>query len=780
MKTLNYKEVYFTSSECSALNNQPGIGVRTYTEGMDSKDVDKIVGECVKGYYVDADKRLTLEQIQENPKIVYDYPPFFIYRAVTLDDGSVKYVFGRTVYIGIDYGYFTPNEANRRTGTNYFTHLFIFDEFPPFSAFAEIEAKGLYRPFDYTCAPDNPELQELLTGTPEFLRPQEMEFPEISDIAVSHDNAQVALALMQAFRNEKLSREESLTKVLVKYPEEKAAELVYGLSALPKTLTETKTFLTNWREEQGVPDGFNMAFALAADLDFVRNFVYVDLTTGETANIEDNYIFTKILELAKDGDSATVKKLVDYYLNLELWKELDYNFLYNLFIAVESDKDVSIDDISGEFIRQLGCTRLTPQQEGSLWYKINGTLNAALKSTHGADVMKALTAIGHIRKENEYHLAINQDEKSWLTKILFEENSYFGKIVNTGNVVTVIYLLDRTGIISEELFYKALNQSADITLWQKFIDYYYDGNLNTNIDAIVENVMNSSLPKESKDKLVNLLFPVGKCRNELLSYFMNNISRIPEMMTVVKEICLNSNEECFSLIISQSGNDAAVISSLSPLVSTYYENIIRREPNKGMTELLAFIEKVSVDVFNMMSVPQIFSSYVDGCLKEPTKNAQKALEGITASGVKLDKATAAKIDVLKCLFENEVPKKVDTAVFHAALKMNKKAEYLRELYEAWLKEFTRNDELKDLIVNAEGLTSEVIEEMVLATWESRVRMVRENRKDYILIILDNASWNSGDKKKFIKSCRDKELKEYLGDSEKLFKKLFRKMLNLVK
>ena len=106
MKTINYQEIYYASTECSIATHSAGIGVRTYTEGMDSNDVSKIEGKCVFGYRLEASRKLTFEQIQENPKIVYDYTPKYVYQKVILDNGSVKYILGKTIYIGIDYGYF--------------------------------------------------------------------------------------------------------------------------------------------------------------------------------------------------------------------------------------------------------------------------------------------------------------------------------------------------------------------------------------------------------------------------------------------------------------------------------------------------------------------------------------------------------------------------------------------------------------------------------------------------------------------------------------------------
>ena len=70
---------------------------------------------------------LTFEQISQNPRTVYDYAPAYAFRRVDLTSGGTRYVLSRTVYIGIDYGYFCKRDGAMRTGANYFAHLLVFD-----------------------------------------------------------------------------------------------------------------------------------------------------------------------------------------------------------------------------------------------------------------------------------------------------------------------------------------------------------------------------------------------------------------------------------------------------------------------------------------------------------------------------------------------------------------------------------------------------------------------------------------------------------------------------
>jgi hypothetical protein len=145
----------------------------------------------------------------------------------------------------------------------------------------------------------------------------------------------------------------------------------------------------------------------------------------------------------------------------------------------------------------------------------------------------------------------------------------------------------------------------------------------------------------------------------------------------------------------------------------------------------------------------------------------------------MSKATVQKYETLNSLFESEVPKKVDVEILHAAHKMNKRASYIRDLYEAWLKTSPSSQDLRNYINGVEDLSADVTEELILATWESRIRDVRDNREKYVLIISDNSNWSGRDKKAFVKTCRDQDLVRHLTDSDKLIKKIIRKIINLL-
>ncbi|CAK7036534.1 MAG: hypothetical protein PARBA_04073 [Parabacteroides sp.] len=785
MKRYNFNEIYYASSERSVSSGYPGFGVRAYSEGLNASIIDVILNNGINIYNVNTERRLTYSQIVENPNITYDYPRTYIYTSIDVQ-GVHKYVVARIVYIGIDYGYFSGNKDAMRAGSNYFAHYMIFDELPPLSIINHLESNQMFIPVDYTCSPDNNELKCLLTGAPPVLSSKALEIPSTTeglvDYRCDYNAGKCIVACLQAYTNKIRQKEEDLCKVIIKSPEKDVLHLIQSLAQINNNLNGLLNFTSNYMNGYGVPENYNMIFVNEHNTTEIydHNFVCVDLFSNTNHNIEDNVFYDKILYWANEGDAKTLYKLVNYYLGLDLTKELNYQFLYNLFIAIESDKDILLQDISQNFINQLNNVQLSSTQEMKLWEKINSAVNSGLTAKKGSEINQAINIVGYILPTKNKHLKITKDSSSWITNVIFGENSYLSKIVNNGNIDIVMTLIDKTKILSDSAFYNALKQSQDTVVWTKFIQFYYADSLKLNVESVIENVLQSDLKKQEKEDLIKRLYPIDRCQNELLSYILNHTCRIPELIDIVKTICLNSREERFSLILKHSNNAPNIIKALSPIVLSYYGKQIDEDSNSGMKNLLSFIDRVSADVFNMMGLTEMFDKYIRMSMENPLKETKKIINTLLSSNVKIDRNTSEQIAVLNNLFDNEIPKRVDVNVLFTAHKMDKSADYIRDLYEAWLKTQPTPKDLKEYIKGVDYLSSDMIEEIILATWESRTRVIRENREDYVLIISDNSKWKSRDKKSFIKSCRDKDLVRHLTDSDKLIKKIIRKILNLFK
>lgn len=785
MKTINYQEIYYASTECSIATHSAGIGVRTYTEGMDSNDVSKIEGKCVFGYRLEASRKLTFEQIQENPKIVYDYTPKYVYQKVTLDNGSVKYVLGKTIYIGIDYGYFCNKPDFMRTGTNYFSHLFVFDEMPAAGLMAELENKNLFVPLDYTCSPDNEELKTLLTGEPHYLSPKSIQYDETCvNLNIDTEVAYCIIGFLQSYYNNVNNKENDLKKIIVKAPSSITQELIKKISMLSPSLVGNITFMSNYMDGSGVPEDFNMVFVdefKKGEL-CVNNHVSINLFDKSMTNVDDNHIYKKILELAEEGDNATIKKLIDYYLALDLTQELNYKFLYDLFIAIDSDKDVPTQEISKDFISGVNTVRLSSEQENILWEKINNSINSGLTSKKASDINNAIAAVGNILPTNKRNLDITSETISWITNVLFGENSYLSKFVNTSNIDTFLFIADRHRISSILAFYNALKQSSDIVIWEKMLHFYYPDTTDIvpAMDIVLDNILSSNISKQEKSVLIKRLYPIGQWHIDLMSYISRHTEYVVELIDIVRTICLNSQEELFSRIIQNSNENPNIIKAISPIVSEYYTKLIDANHNNGAKHLLAFVNKTPASVLNIMNLDELFENYVDIVMHNPTKDAQKIIHNILSSNVRMGSLATERLNVLNNLFDNEIPKTVDLNILLVAHKMNKESEYIRDLYELWLKTHPTIKDVIKYITSADNLTIDIIEEIIISTWESRVRMIRENRKEYVLIIFDNVKWKRKEKKKFINLCGNKELAKFLTDSDNFIKKLVRQVINQIK
>lgn len=785
MKRYNFNEIYYASSERSVSSGYPGFGVRAYSEGLNSSIIDVILNNGINIYTVNTERRLTYSQIVENPNITYEYPRTYIYTSIDVQ-GVLKYVIARIVYIGIDYGYFSGNKDAMRAGSNYFAHYMIFDEMPPLTIIHHLESNQMFIPVDYTCSPDNNELKCLLTGAPPALSSKTLEIPSTTECLVDYrcdyNAGKCIVACLQAYTNKIRQKEEDLCKVIIKSPEKDVLHLIQSLAQINNNLNGLLNFTSNYMNGYGVPENYNMIFVNEHNTTelYDHNFVCVDLFSNTNHNIEDNIFYDKILYWANEGDAKTLYKLVNYYLGLDLTKELNYQFLYNLFIAIESDKDIQLQDISQDFINQLNNVHLSSVQEIELWKKINGAINDRLMSKKGSEINQAINIIGYVLPSNRRNLKITKESSTCITNVIFGENSYLSKIVNIDNIEIVMALVDRTKILSDNAFYNALKQSQDTIVWAKFIHFYYADSLKLNIESVIENVLASDLKKQEKEDLIKRLYPIDRCQNELLSYILNHTYRIPELIDIVKTICLNSREERFSLILKHSNYDASIIKTLSPVVLSYYGKQIDAEANAGMKNLISFIDKVSVDVFNMMGLTELFDKYIRLSMDNPLKETKKVLNGLLSYNLKIDRNTSEQIVILNNLFDNEIPKRVDVNILFTAHKMDKSADFIRDVYEVWLKAQPTSKDLREYIKGVDYLSSDMIEEIILATWESRTRVIRENREDYVLIISDNSKWKSRDKKSFIKSCKDKDLVRHLTDSDKLIKKIIRKFLDLFK
>ena len=450
----------------------------------------------------------------------------------------------------------------------------------------------------------------------------------------------------------------------------------------------------------------------------------------------------------------------------------------NRVVTKKSD-NLSLDDLSGEFIAKACALRLAPEAEARLWDKINAAVNRGLTSSRGLEINKAIAVAGYILQSDGQRLQLTPESSKWITcTILFGSPSYLGKVVNSSNIDVVLYITDRGLIPSEDSFFDALNQSHSTTVWRKMLRYYYD-DINDNIGIIINRIMQWPVPPEARHELIGELFPVERCGNALYGYILAHTEQISDLKEMVRAVCLRADKERFSAILKQSGNDAVVAGVLAPIVAEYYAGMVSHDPRNGIKALLEFIDEVTVPVFNgMEAARRVFDVYADACMKNPAGCDRDVLGRLLPpSEIAVGHEAAAKIATVASLMDGNVPSMVDCSVLLMAHRMGKDAGYIRQLYEAWLKLSPSRKEVAAYASQAAGMAAACVAGIISATWESQVQAIRADRENYVLAIADNVKWNSTDRKAFIASCPDKALAKHLAGADKFFTKLTRKLFN---
>ncbi len=783
MAKYSYNEIYYASSEKSAMGGFSGFGVRAYTEGMSTDVVDAVINSGINKYTVNADRMLTYEQIQHNPRIVYDYAPIYISTIVNVD-GRDYYVIGRLVYIGIDYGYFCGGDACR-AGSNYFAHYLVFDEQPPLDIFRYISSASLFLPHDYTCSPTNEELRMLLSGEPPRIGRKTIEIVDEAEwkATFNADAARCLVAYLQAYTNRQKQTEESLQKIIIKTPADKEALLVQNLALLPEKLGFVAYFTTNYTRGGGVPARYQMVFVNEFNENdlYEGNYICVDLFTQTTKNIDNNIFYDKIVELAELGDFDLLKKVLHYYLNLDLTISQDFPFLYNLFTALQSDKEFELSDLDAGFVQKVTQLNLTSAEDNVLWGKINRCLNEGFKIPIIGKLQESLHVLNRLLSSPKANkIEINPDTYQHVTtKVLFGKNAYLVEVAKPELMDAILYITDKSLIPSEESFYNALQPISHEVVWEKLLNHYYGNLIVDKIDIVLQHILESTLSSDDQEKLIQTLYPSSRYKEVLFAYVLNHLNHLLDLQFVMQPLLLESTNERFSEIIKKSQNNEIVINVLSPWVLAYYENLLHKDAEFGIQKLIAFVETISPEVFNLLEVNDLFVAYINQKQETSKSINLQRLEQIKQLGIELDKESQDKLNTLISLMTDQDLETTDFSMLKTAHKLQKSSEYLLKLFELCLKNSPTVEQFKAYLLDVKDIIdSAYIEGMVLAIWKTRLDDIKQNREQYILTIMDNTQWDKASKKAFMENCKYADLVEFLHNNSGIVNKLIKKISNL--
>lgn len=774
-----YQEIYYASSEKGIFSGRPGFGVRTCTRGMDSDEVDTIINACSPSYAVYNDRILDMEKITANPDVVYDYPPVYIYRTVEMNDGTKRFVLGRTIYLGIDYGYFKGINAYDRTGTNYFTHLFVFNEAPSASFLGSLIARSKFVPSNYSCSPSNVELQGLLTGTPEFLEPGTMEFDSGIHEPVCPEGMELFLmGVLQMLKNQTLPAEMDVPrKMYVKCPWKQVEDSINTLSMFVKADTESFHYTSNYMQGYGIPDGYEIVFVNeynTVEL-YEDNYVTVDFFTGEKKNVESNYITDRITNLIHQKYLIAASQLMDFYIGLSGVKDSDYEFYYFVFVASVSDMELQLENMSDAFIQKLTSVQFTTEQSARLWGKVNQSVNDGMTSKNGKDFLHAIDRIKTIREFFPEKLQIQEESVRYVTNILFNGKGNFGKIVNENNVSTLLRLVDKERIPSEELFLQSLGESAAYMVWDKCLAFYYNGQFK-NIVPVLVAILHSSLTDEVVDALLTKFFPLKLYADKLFEYYKNNPSDVARAKQSFMSLMDYYGEKRFVDFIQMSLYESKLQVYVSQVVTEYYREKIETDLFDGTKLLFGFIDKIGADLFSKLDMWPVLRMVAGKFLKEPMRNIKALIDMLEVRNITFPAGQDGEIQLLTSLVNQMVPRVVNKTFTYAAFRIYRSdVAYFTKVFMVWLRNGAGVNDVKAFITAAQHkMDDELVESLLKSIWKSSAQEISNNREDFFLAVLDNCGWSRERVGDFGLKCRNAELKAFVLKSNTFLNRLFRK------
>lgn len=790
-KMINFEEVIYSSSQKSIISGMSGFHVRTHSANIDTALIDTLSKDGFFGYELPSDRMVSMEQLQDNPKIVYEYPESFVYKKICLENGKQKYVISRTVYIGIDYGYFCNGE-HKRTGSNFFTHILIFDEQPPIEIFKIIVKNNAFNnnaflPLDYTCSPDNRELTRLLTGEPLLMPPNCFDISSYStgNFNLREELGLVTAGVLQLYINRK-NRTENGNQLIIKANKVITKEIINFIkNFIPQAISSQLTFISNYVRE-GMPDNFDIVFVN----EFYNGTLYeeqhicIDLLNRNHTGVEKNLLLEKITNLAKEGDEKTLNSLLDYISGINIQHDSDYEFLYQIFILTKSDKAISLTDLSPDFIEKLSKANLSGSNKQMIWNKINIVINSGVISKNGQDIIKTLSLLDIIKRYGlDKEINIASSGKEYFTRVLFDTNENFGRIVKSSNINTVLPIITPTLIQTSDRLFSSLLNSDSKEVWKAFISICFSGNdkLATNSDLIISKIAGSTMPLETQKELMLELYPVsGNGEQIFFNYFMANPAVINKYQDILNQICKKNPTEYYPKLLSEAQDNPTVFKLItSNLQQLFKEKLDHKENISSVLDtFLTIANNTPKNVFAKIDFNSLLRIFADTMLDNPAEKYKNQIDGLLESELKIKQDTLSVFKAMQSILKNESMGENNMKTMSFAYKLSKK-DIIGEIFDSWMKQGLIKGDLIDFINSNNGLrsTPQFIAYMITSIWNSTVNNINTNRKDLVEAIIDNAKWSKDDFNKFIKSDKPEDLTAFITKSNGFFNKLLRKLFN---
>lgn len=805
MKSIKFNEIIECSSQQSILSGQAGFGIRTITEGFNPELARKICDEISCAYEVDIAEQVTTEQITTDPSCVTQYPRTLKYQVVKNDDGKELYVIACATYVGIDYGYFCNIESARRAGSNYIADILVFDEKPTAGLFQALIEQKIFRPIDNTCTPTNPELQELLTGEPSYLSPREVEVKETSEAipAINEQTALVAMALLQTKINQDLGKDNGLINIVFQAQEAKVPSILQSIGTLPNDLVSDKYFHTNFLQGYGMPNGYRMMFLNEHNKEqvYIENYVYLNLDENKFMNLDtDNFYFGKIKEAAAANNYALFYNLVNYLFRLSVQADTDYKFLYNLFISTETDKKLSIDELTEDFFTKAKKANLPSDKWQRFVVSVNNTLDETIQKENlgakaDANCHAAMKVITYLYNNWKEVLHLNENSLQGLTN-LWHLDGTLARYANEFDIDIIQYINTKDN--NPEAFIEAIKKVDNPDYWERFIKEQMKAFKENNVphgitnDIIIDTILASAVA--DKNALIARFYPISSAEGTLISYVESHPDKMGNLEPTIKSLCLGDKLPLMIQLLKVCNFDGQGMQVMKQIIQNYFTGLFKesKEPQmKNAIEKLVELTRNVTTANNVkaLDIPHYVSIYTDYLEKYPKAADKQSIEyflknDITKREIEVNDANRIEFivnlldknsDYMGTYRELLIAKRLGCPMQEVRLKIveklfTDKAKKHEKLNLSYIKEYF-TDKYSEIPSEKTKEESKLVLDRLWDTFKGDPHICEEATP----AIIEAAKWTSKDRKEYLEKCKNDKEKAFITKYYSFFTSICRKL-----
>lgn len=805
MKSIKFNEIIECSSQQSILSGQAGFGIRTITEGFNPELARKICDEISCAYEVDIAEQVTTEQITTDPSCVTQYPRTLKYQVVKNDDGKELYVIACATYVGIDYGYFCNIESARRAGSNYIADILVFDEKPTAGLFQALIEQKIFRPIDNTCTPTNPELQELLTGEPSYLSPREVEVKETSEAipTINEQTALVAMALLQTKINQDLGKDNGLINIVFQAQEAKVPSILQSIGTLPNDLVSDKYFHTNFLQGYGMPNGYRMMFLNEHNKEqvYIENYVYLNLDENKFMNLDtDNFYFGKIKEAAAANNYALFYNLVNYLFRLSVQADTDYKFLYNLFIATETDKKLSIDELTEDFFTKAKKANLPSDKWQRFVVSVNNTLDETIQKENlgakaDANCHTAMKVITYLYNNWKEVLHLNENSLQGLTN-LWHLDGTLARYTNEFGIDIIQYINTKDN--NPEAFIEAIKKVDNPDYWERFIKEQMKAFKENNVphgitnDIIIDTILASAVA--DKNALIARFYPISSAEGTLISYVESHPNKMGNLEPTIKSLCLGDKLPLMIQLLKVCNFDGQGMQVMKQIIQNYFTGLFKesKEPQmKNAIEKLVELTRNVTTANNVkaLDIPHYVSIYTDYLEKYPKAADKQSIEYFLKNDItkrEIEVNDANRIEFIVNLLDKDsdymgtyrellIAKRLGCPMQEVRLKIveklfTDKAKKHEKLNLSYIKEYF-TDKYSEIPSEKTKEESKLVLDRLWDTFKGDPHICEEATP----AIIEAAKWTSKDRKEYLEKCKNDKEKAFITKYYSFFTSICRKL-----